>query len=355
MHRQLISIIVCALIAVSAAAQSPWTSSFRGAAFGIHNSEVGPKNAETRTFSTNWLEAQARYTAANGFFFGVRGRGSLEPYTVPEEGYPQLLQSISAYAGGPLVDRMRARDLIEEGAVEVGWRSLRLYAAPIGEPALGPRPYGLRESSADIAVAPFAYDIQESYHVKTRVVNGAFDSRFFRVEGGVFHDAVSTGRHTSIDQGDWDSWAARLTVMPTDRFNFQVSRGDLGDNHAVKISSASATYGGPVAALTAMYTRREEAFHESLDAIGLELELHGPRTTVSGRFENVDQIAAGGRRRVGHGTLGFVFDPFVRPTWRGGVGINVDYHTNSAAITGGAYGHKPQTVYVFARLRTALR
>jgi hypothetical protein len=354
LHRYVIVFLAVVSISVSASAQ--WSSSFRGAAFGIHNTEAGPEDPRSENFSTNWLEVRGRYDTASGFFFGLRGRGSLEPYTIKEEGYPQLLQYVSPYAGGEVIDRMRARDLIEEAAVEVGWRSLRLYAAPIGEPTLGPRPYGLRESSMDLAVAPFAYDIQESFHVKTQVVNAALDMKYFTLEGGVFHDAVSDGKHTSLETGgDIDSWAARVTVKPTDRVSFQVSRGELGDAVIRKISSASIGYEGPVVAATAMWTRREEGSLTPLDAYGIEVAIRVTRSTITGRFENVDRPAIGSSpaRRTGHGTVGYVFDAIARPGWRAGLGVNVDYHTNSRALTGGVYGHKPQTIYFFARVRTA--
>jgi len=352
LHRQLLVFITALSISVSASAQ--WTTSFRGAAFGIHNTEAGPEEPRTANFSTNWLELRGRYDTASGFFFGVRGRGSLEPYTIEEEGYPQLLQYISPYAGGPVEDRMRARDLIEEAAVEVGWKSLRLYVAPIGEPALGPRPYGLRESSMDLAVSPFAYDIQESFHVKTKVVNAAVDTKYVRLEGGVFHDAVSHGKHTSLDNGDVDSWAGRITVMPAEHVSFQLSRGELGDDVVRKISSASIGYEGPVVAATALWTRREELATGSLDAFGIEVAIRATRSTITGRFENVDRPAFGTApaRRTGHGTFGYVFDVLARPQWRAGLGVNVDYHTNSRALTGGVYGHKPQTIYFFARIRS---
>lgn len=337
---------------MSASAQ--WTTSFRGAAFGIHNTEAGPEQPRTENFSTNWLELRARYDTPGGFFFGVRGRGSLEPYTIKEEGYPQLLQYISPYAGGPVEDRMRARDLIEEAAAEVGWKSLRLYVAPIGEPTLGPRPYGVRESSMDLAVAPFAYDIQESFHVKTKVVNAALDTKYVRLEGGVFHDAVSHGKHTSLDNGDIDSWAGRITFMPAEHVSFQLSRGELGDAVVHRISSASLSYDGPVLAATAMWTRREEGSGDSADAMGIEVAIRASRNSITGRFENVDRPAFGvsPARRTGHGTVGYVFDVLARPSWRAGLGLNVDYHTNSRALTGGVYGHKPQTIYFFARIRS---
>jgi hypothetical protein len=352
LHRYVIVLLAVVFISTSASAQ--WSSSFRGAAFGIHNTEAGPEEPRSANFSTNWLELRGRYDTASGFFFGVRGRGSLEPYTIADEGYPQLLQYISPYGGGEVIDRMRPRDLIEEAAVEVGWRSLRLYVAPIGEPTLGPRPYGVRQSSTELAVAPFAYDIQESFHVKTKVVNAAIDTKYISLEGGVFHDAVSDGNHTSLENGDIDSWAARVTVRPSDRVSFQVSRGELGDAVIRKISSASVGYEGPVVAATAMWTRREETLAAPLDAYGIEIAIRATRSTVTGRFENVDRPAIGGSpaRRTGHGTVGYVFDVLARPSWRAGLGVNVDYHTNSRALTGGVYGHKPQTIYFFARVRT---
>lgn len=303
-----------------------------GAIFGSYATEAGPQNPPTKVFSTNWLAiGTERDFSSRGAFF-ARGRFSLEPLTIPREGYPQLFQ----VAGG-LVDHMRAHDLVEEVAFGVEWRPLQLYLAPVGEPPLGAEPYAQRRSSIDFAEAPLAYDVQESFHVGTRVAAIAATSKIAAIEYGVFHASTTTGRHTSIDDGDVDSWSARLTIAPQSRFSLQASTGRLTNAHR-KVESASASYTGSMFFSTAMYTRNGDD-----KSYGLEAELELGRGTLLGRGEQV-------RGRT-HTTLGYIFDVLRTRTQRAGVGANVDYHSNTKAL-GSVYGHKPQTIYLFMRWRT---
>lgn len=315
-----------------------WRPFFDGALFVTHASEVGPKNSESRVFSTNWLSVGAerqlgRLTLLAG------GRITLEPLTVPKDGYPQLLQ----YAP-PLVDRMRAHDLVEEIAVGAEWRALRVYLAPVGEPPLGAEPYAQRNSSIDFAEAPFAYDVQESFHVATRVISAGVTSSAVAVDGGVFHASHTTGRHTSIDDGNIDSWSARLTIAPHAQLSAQISTGHLGDENR-EVTSASVSYRGT----SAIWTKNGD-----LRAYGVETALRPGRSTILARAEWVDRPAAifsPDRRRMAHITLGYIIDVIHSERNRAGAGINIDYHSSTKSLTRN-YGHKPQGIYAFVRLRT---
>lgn len=344
------------------AAGGGWTFFGDGAAFATYVSATGPKDPESKAFSTNWFAAGAEHPIGDRGSFLVRGRVSLEPLTIPDDGYPQLLQ----YVPGEAMDRMRAHDLVGEAALALGWRTsqtsqLQLYVAPVGDPALGALPFAQRMSSRDFAEAPFGYDIEESFLNATRVVTAGWTSNPFGVEASVFHHAISTGRHSSIDDGNIDSRSARLTFAPGARLTGQISYGELGDDRSTKIESASISYGGPVASTTALWTRRKspELFstngEESFDAAGIETALHLGRNTLLGRLESVDRprgfLGRPDKHRTAHFTIGYIFDVLARPTWRAGLGATVDYHTQTHDLTA-TYGHKPQTVYAFFRVRT---
>jgi len=323
-------------IAVTASAQQQWHSFFDGAAFGTYVTETGPTKPETRAFSTNWFIVGTERPIGGGAIFG-RARLTFEPFTIPTQGYPQLLQSISPSSGGPLTDHMRAHDLVEEAAVGFEWRPVQIYLAPVGEPPLGAEPFAQRSSSLDFAEAPFAYDVQESFHVATRVAAAALTSHFADVEYGVFHASNTTGRHTTIDDGNIDSWSARLTIAPDSKLSAQVSTGRLTDAKR-KVDSASITYRGPVLATSAIWTKRDDR-----KAYGFEATIRYFRSNVMGRVETID-------RRT-HTTVGYIFDVFRARTQRAGIGIDIDYHSNTRAIER-IYGHKPQTIYTFVRWRT---
>jgi len=327
--------VITTLLAAPAFAQE-WHSFFDAAAFGSYVTETGPKKPQSRAFSTNWLIVGTERSVGKGRILG-RARFSLEPLTVPKEGYPQLLQVVSPESGGPLIDHMRAHDLVEEVAFGFDWKPIQIYLAPVGEPPLGAEPYAQRSSSLDFAEAPFTYDVQESFHRATRVAAAAVTSRFADLEYGVFHESISTGRHTNIDDGSIDSWSARLTIAPESRLSAQISTGRLGDAKR-KVSSGSISYHGSVMASSAIWTKVA-----GRTAYGLETTVRYWRSTVMARAEDID------RRK--HFTVGYIFDVLMRPKHRTGIGIDIDYHSNTRALER-IYGHKPQTIYTFVRWRT---
>lgn len=342
------------------AGRGAWTTFYEGSVFAAYSSEYGPEDGRHEIFSTNWFAAGAQRTLGSRGLVLFRGRASLEPLTVPEGGYPQILQFISAESGGPLMDSMRAHDLVGEAAVHLGYRVttdsfLHLYAAPVGSPALGPVPYAQRRSSEEFVEAPFAYDVQETMHDSTKVVTAGFGSRWVSIEGSVFHEAVTTGRHTTIPDGDIDSRSYRLVVTPHRNLAVQVSRGELGDEER-SISTASISWANDRTAASAIYTKRDTRNGEELQSGGLETTFRvAARNTFMARVESVDRpsgfLSNPDVERTAHFTLGYLFDFFTRAGYRGGVGFNFDYHTQTHDLEN-VYGHKPQALYVFARFRT---
>lgn len=335
-----------------------WTTFWGGALFATYSSETGPVKQRNEVFSTNWITAGAQHALGSRGLILFRGSASLEPYTIKELGYPQLLQWVSPENGGPLLDSMRAHDALGEAAVDLAYRTttssfVHLYAAPVGDPALGAVPYAQRSSSEEFAEAPFSYDVQETTHDSGRVITAGFGSRIVTVEGSAFHDAVSHGRHTTIDNGSIDSRSARLVITPMSNLLLQVSRGELGDAKR-KISSLSATWGTQRGAMSAIWTERETPDGEKLRSGSVEGTLRVERSTLSARVEAVDRpigfLGNANIKRTAHFNLGYIFD-FMTGSYRTGAGVNIDYHTQTHDL-GHRYGHKPQTVYLFLRVRT---
>ncbi|HXG58557.1 MAG TPA: hypothetical protein VNL91_06015 [Thermoanaerobaculia bacterium] len=336
-----------------------WTLFHDGSLFLTHSGQSGPKEQRNEVFSTNWLAFGAHRTLGDRGELLFRVRGSLEPLTIPEDGYPQLLQEISAESGGPQIDTMRAHELIGEaavhGALRIGTSSyLHLYAAGVGDPPLGPVPFAQRSSSREFAEAPLAYDVQEQFHLATRVVTGGFSTRFFSLEGGVFHHSVTGGRHTSIDDGTIDSRAARVTLTPHPNLSIQYSRGELTDADR-EVTSASASWSSERAAISVIRTQRENPAGQALVSQGIELALRvAKRNTFLARVEAVDRLLHSLHPPdpdwTAHYSLGYIFD-FIARSHRAGFGVNIDYHTDTHAIED-VYGHKPQSIFLFLRART---
>ncbi|HKR64974.1 MAG TPA: hypothetical protein VJZ00_14670 [Thermoanaerobaculia bacterium] len=331
-------------------------------------SESGPEEQRNEAFSTNWLAAGLLREFGDKGFALVRGRVSLEPYTIADnDGYPQMLQYVSPEAGGVLVDRMRPHDLIGEAAVQVGWRPTRstmlsVYAAAVGDPALGAPPAEMRASGIDFAEVPFAYDVQELTHDSTSVITASFATRLITLEGSVFHDAVTTGDHTEIDSGDIDSRSFRITLTPGSNIAIQASRAELGEDPVQHtVSTASVTFGSPNVAVTALWTQRENETRDTETAYGFEAALRGARNTFMGRVERVDRPFGFPdlplpQRPVAvepstHFAIGYIFDFIAGSHYRAGAGVNIDYHTQAHDLPD-RYGHKPQAIYAFLRFRS---
>jgi hypothetical protein len=330
-----------------------WSSFGRGAVFGTYVTQTGPSQPQRLLFSTNWFEGGVRRAFGNDASIELRGRGSLEPITIPREGYPQLLQYVSPVSGGPLVDHMRPQDFVQELAVRAKWRFLRLDLAPVGDPPLGTTPFEQRASSVDFAEAPFAYDVQESFHLATRMAGLAVDTRTFAIEGAVFHASVTGGRHSTIADGKVDSWSGRVTVRPVEHLAIQASRGSLGDAHR-NVTSGSITYEGAAVAASAIWTQRDTDVINKLTSYALEVSMRGARNVLSLRIEDVDRPAGTiypTLRRTAHFTIGDVVEILRTRGLRTGIGVNIDYQTQTHELQA-TYGHKPQSIYTFVRVRT---
>jgi hypothetical protein len=330
-----------------------------------HLTQTGPEEQETATFSTNWFGAGAQLDLGQRAFVLARGRVSLEPYTSDENGYPQFFQFVPEEG---LVDRMRGNDLIGEAAVQFGYRVtnaslLSVYGAVVGQPAFGPAPAQLRASGVDFAEAPFAWEMQESVNDSTSVVTAGFATRLFTVEGSIFHDSIEPFNETEVETEDIDSRSARFTLTPTPNFAIQVSRAELreGELDQTDMTSASLSYGGSFASLTAQWTSREFpeiAGAESQTAYGIEVALRASRNTFLARAEHIDRpagfpLAFGpGLEEATHYTAGYIFDFIPAPSrYKLGVGVNIDYRTKTRELED-VYGHKPQGIYAFVRFRS---
>jgi len=351
---------------------SPWVRSGSGALTFFHGFDVhatyltqtGPEEQETATFSTNWFGAGAQLDLGDRAFVLARGRVSLEPYTIDEEGYPQFFQYVPEEQR---FDRMRGQDLIGEAGVQIGYRPtnatlLSVYAAAVGQPAFGPAPAQLRASGVDFAEAPFAWEMQETVNDSTSVVTAGFATRLFTVEGSVFHDTTEGFNETELETGDLDSRAVRLTLTPTQNWAIQVSRAELLEGEIAQrdMTSASLTYAGSFASITAQWTSREhpQLDTESQTAYGIEVALRASRNTFMARVEHIDRPAGfplsagpGPFEEATHYTAGYVFDFLPQSRYKIGLGVNIDYRTKTHDLED-VYGHKPQGIYTFVRFRT---
>src|SRR5438477_81863 len=122
---------------------------------------------------------------------GLRTMLSLEPLTIGKHGYPLLLQTGETANGRtPLVDRQHPHDLFMELAgsysIASGNRSLFLYGALPGEPALGPPAFMHRFSGINIPVAPITHHWLDSTHITYGVLTAGAVGDRVKVEASAF-------------------------------------------------------------------------------------------------------------------------------------------------------------------------
>jgi hypothetical protein len=215
-----------------------WTLMAHGSVFLQYDRQLGTR-ADEQLGSVNWLMVMAARRAAGGTVL-FRAMASAEPWTLTARGYPQLLQVAEPYRGGILTDRQHPHDVVSELSVAYAHAvgstvGASLYAAPVGEPALGPVSYLHRPSAAYDPTAPLGHHTQDFTHTSFGVVTvGAF-TRAVRVEASAFNGAHPDEVRTDFDAVRLDSYATRLSYNPTAQWSVAAWFGhvaETGGSHA---------------------------------------------------------------------------------------------------------------------------
>src|SRR5256712_5466995 len=145
-----------------------WTVMLQGRAVVQYDHQAGLRG-DSRVSLIDWAMLAASRTVAGGSL-SLRGMISSDPWGVGSRGYPLLLQTGESDRGVPLHDHQHPHDLFMELAAlyqRAVARNLAvsLYAAPVGEPAVGPAAFPHRPSAADDPLAPLAPPWQGGTHI----------------------------------------------------------------------------------------------------------------------------------------------------------------------------------------------
>ncbi|HEV8150536.1 MAG TPA: hypothetical protein VGP61_10170 [Gemmatimonadales bacterium] len=181
--------------------------------------------------STNWLMGMAMGRLGGGML-QLDAMLSAEPFTVGGRGYPLLLQSGESYQGEALHDRQHPHDLFMELSASyehsIGRNlAVSLYAAPVGEPALGPVAFMHRPSAQSDPFASIAHHWQDVTHISFGVATAGIYSRTVKLEGSVFNGREPDEDRYDFDFHKLDSWSARLLVNPRPEWSLNASYGFL--------------------------------------------------------------------------------------------------------------------------------
>jgi hypothetical protein len=214
-----------------------WELMAHGTGF-VEYDKQGSSRGNDQLGSMNWAMLMASRRAGDGLF-QARTMLSIEPATVTAAGYPLLLQTGESHKGVPLHDRQHPHDFWMEIAAlyEVPITSrlgLELYAAPAGEPALGPVAYMHRPSALDNPVAPIGHHWQDATHVTFGVLTAGVYSKYFKLEGSVFNGREPDDQRWDLDPIRLDSYSGRLTVNPDSQWSMTAGYGFLKSPEALR-------------------------------------------------------------------------------------------------------------------------
>jgi hypothetical protein len=182
---------------------------------------------------------------------------SLEPATVSSQRYPELFQQGETAFGRPIVDGQHPHDFFMELAAIYDYKlaentMLSFYAAPVGDPAMGPPAYPHRASASEDPLAPLGHHLQDSTHIASDVITVGFAHKAFRLEASGFHGREPDEDRWDIDSGKIDSWSTRVSVNPGQNWSFQYSLSELHSPEAVapredlRRMTASMIYNRPI-------------------------------------------------------------------------------------------------------------
>ena len=360
-----------------------WTMMLHGI-FSLNEiQQSGPRGGD-KFFATNWFMGMAQRRVGAGSF-QARAMLSLDPATVTKRLYPLLLQSGETAYGRPIADGQHPHDLVMELGAQyarrIGEKSIfGLYAAVVGDPALGPVAFPHRISAQELPQATLGHHLQDSSHVANTVVTAGITRGMVRLEASGFRGQEPNENRWNFDGGTIDSWASRLTLAPTPNWNGQVSVGRLERPEAhepydIIRATASVTYNRPIAtgfwAASVIWGRNHKTgVHRNTNSYLAESVLQvRHKNYLTGRVELVDRdelshgegegpdhtdnqlaLTEGAVFRIAAFTLGYTRALGTVAGVEVGIGGNVTLYRIPSALTA-LYGDRPAGFLTYLRFR----
>ncbi len=360
--------------------KGPWMVMFHANVFVTDTQQTGPRGGD-KLFSTNWLMPMAERKLASGQLT-LRAMFSLEPATITGERYPLLFQQGETAYGKPIADGQHPHNLFMEVAalydLRLGDKTLlSFYAAPQGDPAIGPTAYPHRASASENPVGSLGHHQEDSTHIANDVVTVGLTHGIARIEIGGFHGREPGENRWDFHQGAIDSWTTRLTLQPGQNWSGQYSYARLVSPESLfptenqERVTASVTYNKPLGhsgnwASTALWGRTRslgDSAEENSYLLESTLRFHA-RNYVWTRMENAGRsnellngespLAANFREEplthVQAYTFGYDRDVDLIPHIASAIGAQVTTYGVGHPLQP-IYGSAPVGVSVFIRLR----
>lgn len=365
-----------------------WMLMLHGTAFISDTQQSGPRGAD-KLFSTNWLMPMAMRQLGPGQLT-LRAMFSLEPATVSGRQYPELFQQGETAFGKPIIDGQHPHNFFMEVAalydIRLGQQTLlSFYAAPIGDPAIGPTAYPHRLSASEDPLAALGHHQEDSTHIAYNVLTAGITWRGLRFEESGFHGGEPSeqrwGFQPSPNGHVIDSYSSRITFSPTPNWSGQYSIAHIVSPEALyphenqQRQTASIMYNKPFGSMghtgnwsnTLLWGRARSLADNSKENSYLVeslLQFH-TRNYLWTRIENAGRsnellISPGSQlppnfeeSPIGHVqaySFGYDRDFHILPHLLAAPGAQFTTYTTPEALVS-TYGHHPFGVVAFVRLR----
>jgi hypothetical protein len=356
-----------------------WMLMLHGVAFLSEQQQSGERGGD-KFFSTNWVMPMAQRKFGKSTLT-LRAMLSFEPATVTKRYYPELFQQGETAFSKPIVDGQHPHNFLMEVAalydLRLGEKSLlSFYAAPVGDPAMGPTAYPHRASASENPLAALGHHLQDSTHIADDVLTLGITHSAVRLEVSGFHGREPDENRWKLDSGKINSWSTRLTVNPGQNWSGQYSFAHLASPEAlhpkedVDRMTASVTYNHPIkngnwATLLLWGRNRSRPTGLVWNGYLAESTLQfSTRNYVWARFENVDRTSELLLKnsfepasfeesiigRVQASTLGYDRDIDLVPHLATAIGGRVTFYGVPDTLKP-IYGSHPVGVVLFVRIR----
>lgn len=280
--------------------------------FGVFSALQGPRGVD-QFAAPNMFMMDAGRKIGTHQFINLDVMGTLELWTYPYHGYPELLQIGEQRSDGtPYIDAQHPHSspimgLTLSDTVSLGdTETLRLSFAPRGESTDGPIAYMHRQSAQDDPDAPLGHHVgQDVGHISSTVFGVQLDLGSWILEASAFNGTEPQPTRVDLPLGPINSEALRITyvITPEDRVMASVARVDQvdptypGATSATRLSASlydHVTVGelGPVDHTFVIGSIKRSPDYPSLTSLLDEGVLHNGSADVWGRIEVLQRLAS---------------------------------------------------------------
>jgi hypothetical protein len=333
-----------------------------------------------KVYSVNWGMLSAEHPLGGGSVM-LRTMMSLEPATVANRRFPELFQIGETAYGQPIVDGQHPHNLFMEIGTQyahaAGKAVVNFYYAPVGDPALGPTAFPHRASAAELPQATLAHHCEDSTHIADDVATAEVTWHSVHAEASGFYGREPGENRWTVGFGPMDSWATRVTWLPAQDWQAQLSTGRLHHPEALSTgdeerTTASVEFAAGARAASVIWGRDYKTTgHYAVNAVTAEAVWPvSRRDYVTGRFEWSQRDELFADQPALEATLPRWFDVsaytagYTREvgSWRDaglGLGVNATVYAvadgqdaaAARAAVSGIYGGRPWGVNLYLRLR----